>query len=88
MALGYVFVTIPHKTTQEKRYMQEHRLIAERVLGRPLKTDEVVHHVNGDKSDNRNENLLICTKSYHAWLHRKMSNLYQRETFADGSNQP
>jgi len=83
MAKGYVFLTIPHETTNDKRYVQEHRLVAEKALGRPLKYDEVVHHVNGDKADNRNNNLLICTKSYHSWLHRKMSNLYQREKFAD-----
>ena len=33
---------------------------------------EVVHHINGNPSDNRNENLLVCSASYHHWLHEEM----------------
>jgi hypothetical protein len=53
-----------------------HRMIAQKVLGRELTSNEVVHHINMDKTDNRNENLLICTNNFHRYLHHLYAKRY------------
>ena len=77
---GYVMVHLNGR----RRAVPEHVLKVEKVLGRRLRKGELVHHVNGDKADNRNANLLVCRRPYHSWIHARMSYLYQREAFSRG----
>lgn len=48
-----------------------HRMIMEFHLGRPLASNEIVHHINGDPLDNRLENLEVMEWGKHTALHRQ-----------------
>jgi hypothetical protein len=64
-ASGYIEVTIG---VDKGRYV--HVLRMEKRLGRRLLPDEEVHHIDGNKSNNDDDNLALVTKSGHARLHR------------------
>lgn len=68
---GYIIVFNPsHHLADKRGYVLEHRLIAERHLGRLLSKIEIVHHINGIKDDNRPENLyLFENTSKHVKFH-------------------
>lgn len=64
---GYIFKFDPKNIHADKnRLVYQHREIMGQVLGRPLRSDENVHHKNGDRSDNRIENLELWIKGQPA----------------------
>ena len=71
---GYRFVASPsHPRATEKGDVQEHILVAERAMGKPLPTKAVVHHMDGNRSNNDPKNLVVCQdQAYHLILHRRM----------------
>lgn len=81
---GYVQVYYPsHPDSTKSGWVLEHRLVAEQKYGRRILPTEHVHHLNGQRDDNRPENLEIIAPGTHALISnaegvRKRLNLKQR----------
>lgn len=76
---GYVLIWAPDHPTARNGRMLEHRLVAERALGRALERWEHVHHLNHVRSDNREENLQVVDMRDHPHLHPQRRDRITRE---------
>lgn len=68
-ANGYILVYCPDHPNSRSGYIQEHRLVMSNYLCRPLDSFEHVHHLNENKTDNRIENLELCSNVGHGNAH-------------------
>jgi flagellar basal body rod protein FlgC len=67
---GYVLAYAPkHPKAHKDGYVMLHTVVMERHIGRYLKQNEVVHHINHDREDNRIENLKLMDKKDHMKMH-------------------
>lgn len=58
-----------HPNATKHGYVLEHRIVVENHIGRLLSSDEVVHHINGNKKDNCIENLNLMSRKEHNAYH-------------------
>lgn len=74
---GYIYIHMPqHPYAIKTGYIAEHRFVIEQIIGRHLKSTEIVHHINKNTQDNRPENLKLMPKIQH---HSMENTLYSRE---------
>lgn len=69
---GYVVIYSPLHPNHKQNYVKRANLVMEGIIGRYLVGDEMVHHKNRNRQDDRPNNLQLCAnKSEHMKIHRK-----------------
>lgn len=70
---GYTYIYLEDKNRKSvSKYIGEHVLVAEKAIGKTLPCGSIVHHFDGNKSNNMNSNLVVCeNNAYHRLLHKR-----------------
>ena len=77
---GRVWYYLPeHPSCNSRKYVAEHRLVMEKKLGRYLKSSEIVHHIDGNSSNNDPTNLVITSRKEHPHLHGSLSEEHRKK---------
>ena len=71
----YITVYAPQHPFAYKNRVPKHRLVIEKKIGRYLKKDEFVHHINCVKNDNRLTNLVVCKSFQHNLAHKSFEKI-------------
>lgn len=83
---GYILAYAPGHPYQVRNYVNEHRLVIEKRIKRFLSPQEIVHHIDGNKSNNRLSNLIAFTsRSAHLRFHKNPFSVNLKEIIFDGS---
>jgi hypothetical protein len=72
---GYILKWIPTNSLYapmkaDKKYILQHRYVMAKHLGRLLDDNEIVHHIDGNKKNNKIQNLKLMTRGEHIKLHK------------------
>lgn len=77
---GYVYVFVNGHLYSHKGYVAAHRLVIESFIGRYLNQEESVHHINGNRKDNRIDNLFLFPNHRE---HKKFENKVKQFGFTN-----
>ena len=77
---------LPFVRKPNGKFMPEYRAIAESQLGRPLRNDEIVHHIDFNPLNNSPDNLLVCQRSEHKVIEGQTVRALAAMYFKGGNN--
>lgn len=69
---GYIYYLLPkHPNSDQKGYIKRARIVVEKKINRYLKPYEIVHHIDGNRQNDKEENLKLMLREEHTSRHMK-----------------